>query len=54
MRRDAWLTAEEAERERRYIAWCRRWALPVAGGLGLAALALLLWAIWTLSEILFT
>jgi hypothetical protein len=54
MRRDIWLTAEEAEQERKFIAWCRHWALPAAGGLGFAALALLLWAVWSLSALLFT
>lgn len=54
MRREIWLSADEAERERKYIAWCGRWALPVAGGLAFAALALFLWAVWTLSALLFT
>jgi hypothetical protein len=54
MRRDVWLTAEQAEQERRFIAWCARWALPVAGGLGFVVLALVLSALWRLSEMLFT
>lgn len=53
MSEDAWLTAEAAERERRYIAWCRAWALPIAAGLAFAGLAILLWAVWTISALLF-
>jgi len=54
MHSDHWLTAEQAEAERRYMAWCRRLALPLAAALGFALLALFLWALWSVSALLFT
>ncbi len=54
MRGDYWLTAEEAEQERKFIGWCQHWALPVAGSLSLIVLALALWALWTVSALVFT
>lgn len=39
------------EDERAFLALCRRWALPVAGGLGFVLLAVFLWSVSKLTEL---
>lgn len=42
------------EEDEAFLERCRQTALPVAGGLLFLVVALLLWACWTLSELLLT
>jgi hypothetical protein len=48
MKTHLWQPLDEADRA--FQERCRRWALPIAGGLGFVMLALLLWSVAKLTE----
>ncbi len=40
------------ENDRAFVELCRRWALPIAGGIGFLLLAILLWSVSKLTELI--
>jgi hypothetical protein len=47
-----WPPPEEAEADRKRIERARLWLLPVAGGLGFALVAFILWCLWRIATLL--